>query len=215
MKRKLTIIDTSCGNILSIKRAAEKNDCEVLVTKDINKILSSDKLILPGVGAFKNAMDELKKIKFLDIIENIKDKEIPTLGICLGMQLLFDKSEEFGNFEGLGLIKGKIIKLSNLSGSEKKLKIPSIGWNEVKINKDNINTFNKIFLNDYTDGSKFYFIHSYYASVENKKNVIATYKFGDIEIPSIVSEKNIIGCQFHPEKSGENGLKLIKNFISI
>ena len=215
MKKKLTIIDTSCGNILSIRRAVEKNDCEVLITKDINKILSSNKLILPGVGAFRNAMDELEKIKFLDIIQNIKDKEIPILGICLGMQLLFEESKEFGNFKGLGLIKGKIIKLPNLSKSGKKLKIPSIGWNEVIINKDSINNINEIFLNDYTNGSNFYFVHSYYAKVENKKNIIATYKFGDKEIPSIVSEKNIIGCQFHPEKSGQNGLKLIKNFISI
>ena len=214
-KKKITIIDIGSGNILSIKRAFENCGAEVDVTKEKDKILSSDKLVLPGVGAFKNAVNELNSFNFFDIISDKKFKQIPTLGICLGMQLLFDESEEFGKQDGLKLINGKVKKLPNLSTSGEKLKIPSIGWYQLILNNNLKGHKNEGFFNDFDEKSMFYFVHSYYAKITDNSSVLASYNFGGHLIPSIVAKDNIIGCQFHPEKSGLFGLRLIKNFISL
>ena len=213
-KKKITIIDIGSGNILCIKRAFEHFGAEVYVTRERDKILSSSKLILPGVGAFGNAVNELNSFNFFDIISDKKFRQIPTLGICLGMQLLFDESEEFGKQNGLKFIRGKIKKLPNLSTSGAKLKIPSIGWYQLILNKNLRDHKNADFFNDFDEKSTFYFIHSYYAETTEKNAVLASYNFGGHLIPSVVAKDNIIGCQFHPEKSGSFGLNLIKNFIS-
>jgi len=215
MKQTITIIDIGCGNILSIQRAFEQFGTEVTVTSNYEEILSSHRLVLPGVGAFEKAMLSLEKINFINLIKDNKFKKIPLLGICLGMQLLFEESEEFGKFRGLGLIKGKVKKLPSLSLKNKKLKIPSIGWQKLtlrkKISSDKIKQF---FKNFNTDDS-FYFVHSYFVNPDEKNLTLASYDFGGHQIPSIVAKDNIIGCQFHPEKSGNFGLNLIKNFISL
>ena len=215
MKKKVTIVDTGSGNILSIKRAFEKWDAEVGITDKKEKILSASRLVLPGVGSFKNAIDKLNSKNFIEVISEIKSKEIPLLGICLGMQLFFEESEEFGKFKGLSLIEGKVIKLPVLSLDHEKLKIPSIGWHKL-ILEDNAFSFkeNKFFKN-FNSEDRFYFVHSYYANPNDKSLILASYNFGDHLIPSIVAKNNIIGCQFHPEKSGPFGLNLIKNFISL
>lgn len=214
-KKKITIIDIGSGNILSIKRAFENCGAEVYVTRERDKILSSHKLVLPGVGAFKNAVNELNSFDFFDIISNKKFKQIPMLGICLGMQLLFDESEEFGKQNGLKLIKGKVKKLPNTSTNGETLKIPSIGWYKLILGKNASVHKSAKFLNSFDEKGMFYFVHSYYAKTADKDAVLASYNFGGHLIPSIVAKDNIIGCQFHPEKSGSFGLKLIKNFISL
>lgn len=213
--KKITVIDIGSGNLLSIKRAFESWGTSVDVVKEKEKILSASRLVLPGVGAFKNAVESLKLFNFFDLVEEIKLKKIPTLGICLGMQLLFEESEEFGKQNGLKIIKGKVKKLPNLSTNGEKLKIPSIGWYQLILSKNLKGHKNAYFFNNFDEKSTFYFVHSYYAEATEKSTVLASYNFGGHLIPSVVSKDNIIGCQFHPEKSGTFGLNLIKNFISL
>jgi len=214
-KKKITIINCGSGNILSIKRAFEKWNVEVSIADKKEEILSASRLVLPGVGAFSHAMQNLKSIGFFDAIYSSKFKEIPLLGICLGMQLLFEESEEFGKFKGLDLIKGKVIKLPELSSNKKKLKIPSIGWNQLILSKNALTGNNSNFFKKFDKDNAFYFVHSYFSNPINKDCILASYNFGGHLIPSIVANNNIIGCQFHPEKSGAPGLNLIKNFISL
>jgi len=215
MKKKVSIINTGSGNILSIKRAFEKCGAEVNIAEQKEDILSAYRLVLPGVGAFKNAMDNLNLIKFFDTISESKFKEIPLLGICLGMQLFFDESEEFGKFKGLSLIKGKVKKLPELSLENEKLKIPSIGWHNLVLSKNGLNYNNGKFFKNFKENNSFYFVHSFFANPLEKDSILASYNFGGHLIPSIVAKNNVIGCQFHPEKSGPFGLNLIQNFISI
>ena len=215
MKKKVTIIDTESGNLLSIKRAFESWDVTVDVVKEKEKILSASRLVLPGVGAFENAVKNLKSLNFFDLVEQIKLKNIPTLGICLGMQLFFEESEEFGKFKGLGLMEGKVQKLPNFSTDKKKMKIPNIGWHNLILNKKHSSFTNENFFKNFKANDSFYFVHSYFANPAKKDLILASYNFGGHLIPAIVGKDNFIGCQFHPEKSGNSGLNLIKNFMSI
>lgn len=206
--KKITIIDYGCGNILSISRALEKIGYSSLFSKDKNEIIESDFLILPGVGSFKQAMSLLNKDNLKYIIKQaVLDKRIPLLGICLGMQILLTKSFEEGKFEGLNLIEGEVVKIKSLKNN--KIPIPNINWCNLNF-KNNIKE-NFIELED----KSFYFIHSYMAVTKNIKNTIATAKYKNVNIPSIIKSKNIIGCQFHPEKSGQNGLNFLKKIIKL
>ena len=201
--KKITIIDYGCGNILSISRALEKIGYSSLFSKDKNEIIESDFLILPGVGSFKQAMSLLNKDNLKYIIKQaVLDKRIPLLGICLGMQILLTKSFEEGKFEGLNLIEGEVVKIKSLKNN--KIPIPNINWCNLNF-KNNIKE-NFIELED----KSFYFIHSYMAITKNIENTIATAKYKNVNIPSVIKSKNIIGCQFHPEKSGQNGLNFLK-----
>ena len=171
--------------------------------------------MLPGVGAFSNAVQNLQLIEFFDVISSSKFKEIPLLGICLGMQLFFEESEEFGKFKGLNLIKGKVKKLPQLSLNKKNLKIPSIGWHKLVLSKNALSGKHSNFFKNYDGKHSFYFVHSFFANPIDKECILASYDFGGHLVPSIVAKENIIGCQFHPEKSGPSGINLIKNFISL
>ena len=213
--KKITIVDTQSGNILSIKRAFEKCDAEVEISNEKEKILKASRLVLPGVGAFNNTITKLKSMKLLDIFNDDKLKNKPLLGICLGMQLFFDESEEFGTHKGLRLIGGRVIKLPDLSLKKKELKIPSIGWRKLILTKTTSNLMKDLFFKNFREDNKFYFVHSYYVVPNNNDLILANYAYGDFLIPAVVGKDNIIGCQFHPEKSGPSGLNLIKNFISI
>jgi len=204
MKKKVTIIDIECGNILSIKRAFEKWDAEVDITTKKEKILSASRLVLPGVGAFRNAIDKLKSRHFFELIPTIKLREIPLLGICLGMQLLATEGYENNKHtKGLDLIQGKVIKLDS-----KGFKLPHIGWNnaeflfETPLNK---NIQNK---------SDFYFVHSWVFECNKKENIVSTTNYGS-RFTSTIGQNYIYGTQFHPEKSLEMGLKLLQNFLNI
>lgn len=214
-KKKITIVNTGSGNILSIKRAFEKWDAEVYISDKKKEILSASRLVLPGVGAFGNAIKNLKLIEFFDVISSSKFKEIPLLGICLGMQLFFEESEEFGKFQGLNLIRGKVKKLPQFSVDKKKLKIPSIGWRKLILTENAKSSEHNFFFKNFEISNSFYFIHSFFANPPDKESILASYDFGGHLIPSIVAKDNVIGCQFHPEKSGPSGMNLIKNFISL
>ena len=202
---KIKIIDTGNANFLSLYRAIKLFESNVEISSNSKEILKADKIFLPGVGAFKNCINNLKHKGIFDTLKKIDKEQIPIMGICLGMQILFDNSNEFGETEGLGLIKGDIRNLNSIN-SEKKFKIPSIGWIETISN----NNFKK---NSNIVENKFYFIHSYYAVNIDEKNLVSYYSLNKNKVPAIVKKNNIIGCQFHPEKSSKQGLNIIENFL--
>ncbi|EHP86586.1 imidazole glycerol phosphate synthase subunit HisH [Methanotorris formicicus] len=196
----ITIIDYNAGNLRSIKKAVELYERNVVITNDKEEILSADKVILPGVGNFGDAMKNLENLK--DVIYKIVEERVPFLGICLGMQLLLEESEECKDIEGLGIIKGNVVKFKNVD------KIPHMGWNNVKKVKD-IPLFENIKDNEY-----FYFVHSYYVNPTEEDVIVGTCDYG-IEFPCVINKDNVYATQFHPEKSGKVGLKMIENFVEL
>jgi len=210
--KKITIIDYGCGNILNLSRAIKFIGYEVEVTNDHKKIIKSSHTILPGVGAFGNAMKQLEKYGLLNTIQEYVKLNKPLLGICLGMQILFTKSYEFGVHKGLNLIEGEVIKISNEKNKE--IKIPHTGWNTIYPSNDQKEWKNKIVKNSSVEKS-FYFVHSYICITKDSNLTIASCDYSGITIPAIVSNNNVFGCQFHPEKSSEEGLNILKNFCNI
>jgi glutamine amidotransferase len=207
----VTIIDYGIGNLLSVARAFEQCSANVLITDDAIKISSADFLVLPGVGAFADGMSGLKERGLIDPIKEFVAKERPFLGICLGMQLMLDESEEFGSNEGLGLIPGKVVAIpkSGLDGTPHK--IPHIGWNEIYA-PESIN-WEETILESTFQGDSFYFVHSYTALPANHKNRLADCLYNGQLIAASIKNNNMYGCQFHPEKSGVAGLKIVARFL--
>ena len=189
---KIVIIDTGSSNILSLKRAVEKFNSNVHVTTDTQSILSANKIFFPGVGAFKKVMQTLKTRKLIETLSKANEKEIPIFGICLGLQLFFNKSEEFGPSKGLGLIEGDVKILPTVSKDREKLKIPNIGWFRLNLNKEFKNKKFFKFINSIEEKNFYYFVHSYFVNPIKKENIVATYNFGGHEIPAIVSKDNLI-----------------------
>ena len=206
-KKNITIINYGLGNIYSIKNALKKLDCNVSFSNNKNKILKSDGLILPGVGSFRKGMAEIKKRKLEETINQFALSNKPLLGICLGMQLLLNTSTEFGFSKGLGLIDGKVEKLSNKNN----IKLPNINWLNLKKKKYN----NKNILNYINNRDYFYFVHSFACKIKNEKDIISYSEYHNNKFVSVFKHKNIIGCQFHPEKSSLSGIKFYKNFIKL
>ncbi len=200
----IAIIDYDAGNMKSVEKALAFLGADYVVTRDPALLEKADKLILPGVGAFGDAMKALDGFGLTDVIKNLVKNGKPILGICLGMQLLFDESEESPNVRGLSLLSGKIVRFS----SEYGLKIPQIGWNSLDFPKKT-----KLFEGINT-GSYVYFVHSYYLKAEKEEVVAATCEYGNF-VHAAVEWENIYGCQFHPEKSSDVGLKILKNYISL
>ena len=198
----ITIIDYGMGNLKSVYNALKKVNFDCQISSEVTDIEMADKLILPGVGAFKDAMDNLQNLDLILPIRKKVNDGCPLLGICLGMQMLFEEGYECELRKGLGFIGGKI-KLMN---SKENLKIPHIGWNRLEFNREN-----KI-LNNINKESFVYYVHSFMATEMIDENLIVYSKYGDINIPGIVNKGNVYGMQFHPEKSGEVGLKILKNF---
>ena len=212
-RNKVTVIDYGVGNLLSVRRGLEYNDASVIVTGDPKKILQVDRLVLPGVGAFADGMQELEKRQFISLLSEVAEKGIPLLGICLGMQLLLDRSEEFGVTDGLGLIPGTVTAISSEAKDGQKLKIPHIGWSNLVKSENAGVAWEETLLNEITEDSALYFVHSFMAQPEHPKHLIAGCLYGDNFIPAVIQSENIIGCQFHPEKSGKVGLQILKNFL--
>ena len=208
--KKITVVNYGCGNILSLSRAIEEVGYKSELTNEQSRILKSDFLVLPGVGAFENAMELLKKNNLINSLEEyVKMKKKPLLGICLGMQMLLTKSYEMGEHDGLNFIKGEVVDIKTKS-KKKDIKSPHISWNELYVNNED----SKKILPRELIKKNYYFVHSFMSLTKEKKNTIAYCKYYDVEIPAIIKHENVIGCQFHPEKSGENGLKLIKNIFN-
>ena len=208
----ISIIDYDAGNIKSVEKAIQFLGEDVRITRDKNEILEADRVIMPGVGAFGLAMEKLRSYGLEDVIHQYVSTGKPFLGICLGLQLLFDESEESPGVRGLGLIKGKITKIPTEykadNGNTMTQKVPQIGWNSIEINPSS-RLFKGI-----SDGSYVYFVHSYYLTADNPDEVAAKTYYGT-EIHAAVEKDNIFATQFHPEKSSDVGLKILKNFISL
>lgn len=198
------IIDYDAGNIKSVEKALQALGENAVITRDKGILLHADRVILPGVGAFGDAMDKLHAYGLVEIIHQIVEKGIPFLGICLGLQLLFERSEESPGVQGLGLLQGEILRLPDDNG----LKIPHIGWNSLKFPHAG-----RLFIG-MEEESYVYFVHSYYLKAADESVVKATTEYGTI-VHASVEKNNLFACQFHPEKSSEVGLRILKNFIEI
>ena len=201
----IAIIDYDAGNLKSVEKAFDYLGEKTIITRDEKIILNSDKVILPGVGAFKDAMDNLKKYDLDRVIHEVVDKNIPFLGICLGLQLLFESSEEAPETKGLGILKGKILRIPDNNGT---LKIPHMGWNSLNLQNDG-----KLYKN-INEGEYVYFVHSYYLKAEVDEIVKASTQYGTT-IHASVEKDNVFACQFHPEKSSRTGLQILKNFAQL
>ncbi len=200
----IAIIDYDAGNIKSVEKALAYLGKEVKITRDYDEIMSSSHVILPGVGSFGDAMGKLREYGLEKAIHDVVNKGTPFLGICLGLQLLYESSEETPGVEGLGLLKGKIVRIPQKDG----LKIPHMGWNSLNI-KEDATLFKGISENAYV-----YFVHSYYLEAENADEVAATTEYAT-HIHASVEKDNIFACQFHPEKSSTVGLKILENFVNL
>ncbi len=197
-----TVIDYDAGNIKSVEKALDFLGESVVVTRDKQTILQADRVILPGVGAFGDAMEKIRRYHLESVLKEVVQNGTPFLGICLGLQLLFDSSEETPKAKGLGILKGKIVHIPDA-----KLKVPQIGWNSLHFPK-NGRLFEGISENAFV-----YFVHSYYLQAE-EDIVTATTEYG-VEIHASVEKGNVFACQFHPEKSSKVGLRMLENFIRV
>ena len=200
----IAIIDYDAGNVKSVEKALQFLGQDVVLTRDKDILLSADKVILPGVGAFGNAMEKLKQYGLVEIIYQIVEKGTPFLGICLGLQLMFESSEESAGVEGLGILKGRIVRIPEKGG----LKVPQIGWNDLQFPKES-----RLF-RGFQGGEYVYFVHSYYLQAADESDVAATTEYG-VHIHAAVERGNVFACQFHPEKSADVGLKILGNFVAL
>lgn len=205
----VAIIDLGIGNLLSVERALQHLGVKAFTSRDPDLIIKHKRIILPGVGSFSEGMKSIKKNNLDDALMQSIKNGIPLLGICLGMQMLFDSSEEFETTDGLGFIEGNVEKIPHLSVPGKSLKIPHVGWAKIKENE--ISQTNKL-LSGINKNSFFYFVHSYVAKPKKVVYVTASCIYGGHPLTAIVNKDNIVGCQFHPEKSGPAGLAFLKNF---
>ena len=200
----IAIIDYDAGNIKSVEKALKYLGEDAVITRDREEILSADKVILPGVGAFGDAMYNLKKYGLDEVLREVAERQIPLLGICLGLQLLFERSDETPGVEGLGILKGEILRIPDCPG----LKIPHMGWNSLHLQNSG-----RLF-KDIPENTYVYFVHSYYLEAADPSIVTATTEYGTL-IHASVEKGNIFACQFHPEKSSRVGMKILQNFIEI
>ena len=212
MSSRVTIVDYGIGNIFSVVRAFLHCGAEVEVTDKPREITSASRLVLPGVGAFSNGMHGLSQRGLVDVLKEYADSGRPMLGICLGMQMLFSESSEFGTHTGLNIIEGKILPIPPQVKDGIALKIPHIGWAGLAATEEGPDWKRTIF-QKMNPGDFAYFVHSFMAVPEKKQHQLATAEYGDINICAAVSKGNVYGCQFHPEKSGSVGLKIIRSFL--
>jgi len=210
-KADVTIVDYGVGNLLSVQRAFENCGATVEITSNPEIIMESNRLVLPGVGAFPKAMKALENLNLIKVIFDYGQSNKPLLAICLGMQLLMDTSNEFGLSTGLGLISGKVIAIPKVSVVGETLKIPNIGWKNL-LYSDNTNSISESILKNLEYVSSVYFVHSFMVQTSNPDHQLAHISYGGNIITAVIKKGKITGCQFHPEKSGTVGLQILKNF---
>lgn len=201
----ISIVDYGMGNLRSVQKAFESQGFEANITRNRNEIMNSAGVVLPGVGAFGDCIKNLKHFKLMEAVDAIIQEGKPYLGICLGLQILFEQSEESPGIMGLGLLRGKVIRFDF---PNEKLKIPHMGWNRIEINN-----YHPI-LEGIPNGSWFYFVHSFYPAPEDKQIIVTTTQYGTTFV-SAVCKENVFACQFHPEKSSTQGLKILSNFAHL
>jgi imidazole glycerol-phosphate synthase subunit HisH len=207
----VSLIDYGCGNIFSIARALERFNVSVTLTDDPDQLLKADRVILPGVGAFATAMKKLREKSLDEAIASFVKSGKPFLGICLGMQLLLRVGYEFEVTQGLGFIDGVV---ESIKPVEPHFKVPHVGWNHLKSpSYGGGDRWKKSILKDFPEGKDVYFVHSFIAKIKDNADCLALTEYGGCEFASAVQKGNIVGCQFHPEKSGKHGLKILENFV--
>lgn len=223
--KKVAIIDYGMGNLFSVIQACSQVGLEAETTASKEKILAADAVVLPGVGAFGDAMKTLLKLDLDGVIRDVAASETPLVGICLGMQLMMTESEEFGSNKGLSIIEGQVRRLDRGQSNEGRaqaLKVPQVGWN--RINKPvvasnsnglNSNGWKAVLLSDIPDGEYMYFVHSYYTEPADSSVITSTTEYGISQFCSSVKKGNVFACQFHPERSGHQGLKMYQNLATM
>lgn len=211
-RTEVAVIDYGMGNLLSVCRGLEHCGATVTVTSDPHTILAASRVILPGVGAFTDGMTELRRLGLDEVVKKIASNGTPLLGICLGMQMLLDESEEFITTAGLGLISGRVIPVPAMTSDGVPQKVPHIGWNSLILSPGR-EGWNTTILQEINQGEAVYFVHSFMASPANTNHRLAECLYGGVLVSAVINRDNVYGCQFHPEKSGEVGLKFLKSFL--
>lgn len=212
MTKDVLVVDYGLGNLFSVQRALEHCGATVTLSSDPEQIAAAGRVVLPGVGAFGDGIAELRKRGLDDALRAVWQRGNPLLGICLGMQLLLDESEEFGHSLGLGIIPGKVISIPIRTLDDKPQKVPLIGWNA--LTPAHGDGWQNTFLADLTPGDAVYFVHSFMASPNDEKHRIADCIYGGHAVSAVIARDNVCACQFHPEKSGEIGLKVLRRFLT-
>ena len=204
----VAIIDYDAGNIKSVEKAFNYLGADTVVTRDPKEIFRADHIVLPGVGSFGDAINKLNEYELKPTIQKVVDEKLPFLGICLGLQLLFDSSEESKGVAGLGILRGKIVRFPETDANGNFYKVPQIGWNSLKFPRQG-----RLF-KGLSDEEYVYFVHSYYLDAANKEIVTATTDYS-VTIDASVEKENVFACQFHPEKSSEVGMQILRNFLAV
>ncbi len=211
-KADVAVIDYGVGNLLSVRRGFEHCGASVTITSDPRVILAASRVVLPGVGAFANGMAGLQQRGLDTVVREAAARGLPLMGICLGMQMLFDESEEFGITAGLGLLRGRVVPVPSLSAAGLPQKIPHIGWNALVLPRGR-RSWEGTLLQEHRPGDAAYFVHSFMAAPADPGDRIADCLYGEVPVAAVVGRDNVVGCQFHPEKSGEVGLKVLRGFL--
>jgi imidazole glycerol-phosphate synthase subunit HisH len=209
--KKVVIIDFDMGNLFSVQQACTYSGLTPNITADPKEIIEADAVILPGVGAFGEAMTQLNKMQLVDPIQSFIQKGNPFMGICLGLQLLFSGTEEFGQHEGLNIIPGTVLKFPTSTSKNSKRKVPQVGWNRIYPGSKK-NEWQKSPLENIAFGEFMYFVHSYYTTPHNENDMLTTTNYEGLDYCSSIIKENVFATQFHPEKSGLEGLKIYKNW---
>jgi glutamine amidotransferase len=214
LKREVAVIDYGVGNLLSVRRGLERAGAVVNVTADPEQILAAPRVVLPGVGAFAKGMENLRLVGLDEVVREVAARGVPLFGICLGMQLLLDESDEFGSSKGLGLVPGRVVPVPAAGPDGAPQKIPHIGWNGL-LRPVSRHSWDHTVLENVQEGDAVYFVHSYMASPADSRDALANCNYGGVTVGAAVGRGNVWGCQFHPEKSGENGLRVLKSFLAL
>lgn len=221
---EVAIVDYGMGNLFSVSQACEQAGLSWSITSSSQDLLLSDAVILPGVGAFGDAMETLSKLDLVSVLRDIAASSKPFIGICLGMQLMMTESHEFGSHRGLGIIEGEVLRLQESVQESRVMKIPQIGWNQINLvgssrDEENLETRSEALdsplLEGISDGEYMYFVHSFYSKLSEPSLIASTTRYAGIEFCSSVRIGNLFACQFHPERSGPRGLQVYKNLAKL